>query len=134
MLGKTSVLTLRGDLKKSYDCDQKAIEYAMTSCMPEPSTEVLVATQKLTNSEMEIPYQPHSQSRVKPNPSDVGIKAIQLQEGDPSKSVAEPPELFRLKCASHYHTGDINSTHFKRNNPLVCRVTARFDHGYTGSR
>jgi hypothetical protein len=25
---------------------------------------------------------------------------------------AEPPELFRLKCASHRHTGDTNSTHF----------------------
>jgi hypothetical protein len=45
-----------------------------------------------------------------------------------------PLELFRLKCASHHYTGDTNSTHFKWNNPLVCRVTARFNHGYTGSR
>jgi hypothetical protein len=30
MLGKTGVLTLRGDLKKSYNCDQEAIEYTMT--------------------------------------------------------------------------------------------------------
>jgi hypothetical protein len=43
MPGKTSVLTLRGDLKKSYDNDQEAIEYATTSGMPEPSAEVLVA-------------------------------------------------------------------------------------------
>jgi hypothetical protein len=49
-------------------------------------------------------------------------------------AVAEPPELFRLKCASHHYTGDTNSTHFKWNNPLVCRVTARFNHGYAGSR
>jgi hypothetical protein len=28
MPGKTGVLTFRGDLKKSYDCDQEAIEYA----------------------------------------------------------------------------------------------------------
>jgi hypothetical protein len=48
--------------------------------------------------------------------------------------VAEPPELFRLKCASHRYTADINSTHFKRNNPLVCRVSARYNHGSTGSR
>jgi hypothetical protein len=26
---KTGVLTFRGDLKKSYDCDQEAIEYAV---------------------------------------------------------------------------------------------------------
>jgi hypothetical protein len=30
MLGKTGALTLRGDLKKSYDCDQEAIECATT--------------------------------------------------------------------------------------------------------
>jgi hypothetical protein len=48
--------------------------------------------------------------------------------------VAEPPELFRLKCASYRYTADTNSTHFKRNNPLVCRVSARCNHGSTGSK
>jgi hypothetical protein len=86
MQGKTGVLTLRGVLKKSYDYNQEAIEYAMTSRVPEPSAEVLAAVHKLTNSEMEISNQQPSQSRVKPNPSNVGIKAIQLQEGDPSKT------------------------------------------------
>jgi hypothetical protein len=37
MPGKTDVLTLRGDLKKSHDCDQEAIEYAMTLRVLEPS-------------------------------------------------------------------------------------------------
>jgi hypothetical protein len=86
MPGKTGILTLRGDLKKSYDCDHEAIKYATTSCMPEPSAEVLVATLKLTNTKMEISNQQPSQPRVKPNPSDIGIKVIQLQEGDPSKT------------------------------------------------
>jgi hypothetical protein len=83
MPGKTGVLILRGDLKKSYDCDQEAIEYTTTSRVPEPSAEVLAATQKLTNLEMEISNQRPGQSRVKPNPCDIGIKTIQLQEGDP---------------------------------------------------
>jgi hypothetical protein len=48
--------------------------------------------------------------------------------------VAEPPELFWLKCASHRYTADTNSTHFKRNNPLVRRVSARSNHGSTGSK
>jgi hypothetical protein len=48
--------------------------------------------------------------------------------------VAEPPELFWLKCANHPYTADINSRHFKRNNPLVCRVSARYNHGSTGSK
>jgi hypothetical protein len=48
--------------------------------------------------------------------------------------VAELPELFRLKHASHRYTGDTNLTHFKRNNPLVSRVIARYNHGSTGSK
>jgi hypothetical protein len=86
MPGKTGVLTLRGDLKKSYECDQEAIEYATTSCVPEPFVEVLAAALKLTNSELEISNQQSNQSKVKPNPSNIGIKAIQLQKGDPSKT------------------------------------------------
>jgi hypothetical protein len=74
MLGKIGILTLHGDLKKSYDYDQEAIEYAMTSHMLEPSAQVLATALKLTNSEMEISNQRPSQLRAKPNPSDIGIK------------------------------------------------------------
>jgi hypothetical protein len=42
MPGKIGVLTLRGDLKKSYDCDQEAIEYVTTSCVPERDQEELL--------------------------------------------------------------------------------------------
>jgi hypothetical protein len=76
MLGKIGVLMFRGDLKKSYDCNQEAIEYAATSRALEHSAEVFAAAQKLTDSEMEISSQSPSQSRVKPNPSNIGIKAI----------------------------------------------------------
>jgi hypothetical protein len=48
--------------------------------------------------------------------------------------MAEPSKLFRLKCASHRYLADINSTHVKRNNPLVRRVSARYNHGSTGSK
>jgi hypothetical protein len=58
----------------------------MTSRVPKPSTKVLAATLKLTYTKMEISNQRPSQSRVKPNPSNIGIKTIQLQEGDPSKT------------------------------------------------
>jgi hypothetical protein len=47
-------------------------------------------------------------------------------------TVAEPSELFRLKCASHHYSVDMDSTHFKRNNPLVCRVSARYNYGSNG--
>jgi hypothetical protein len=45
-----------------------------------------MAALKLTNTEMEISNQQPSQSRVKPNPSNIGIKTIQLQEGGASKT------------------------------------------------
>jgi hypothetical protein len=48
--------------------------------------------------------------------------------------VAESPELFRLKCANDHYAAVIISTHFKRNNPLVCRVSSRYNHGSTGSK
>jgi hypothetical protein len=76
MPGRTGVLRLRRDLKKLYDYNQEVIEYATTSHVPESSVEVLAATLKLTNIEMEISNQWPSQSRVKPNPSDVGIRTI----------------------------------------------------------
>jgi hypothetical protein len=87
MPGKTDVLTLRGDMKKSYDCDQETIEYATSSHVPEPSAELHAVALHQTNTDMEISNQRPSQSRVKPNPSDFSIKTIQLQEGDPSKTV-----------------------------------------------
>jgi hypothetical protein len=86
MPGNTGVLTFRGDLKKLYDYDQEAIEYSATSHVLEPSAEVFAAAQKLIDSELEISSQRPSQLRVKPNPSDVDIKAMQLQEGDSSKT------------------------------------------------
>jgi hypothetical protein len=61
---------------KSYDYDQEAIEYTTTSRMLEPSAEVFAAAQKLADTEMEVSNQRSSQSRVKPNPSDINIKTI----------------------------------------------------------
>jgi hypothetical protein len=45
MSGQSGVLTLRGDLKKSYDCNQEAIQYASTMRVPDASGEVLTAAQ-----------------------------------------------------------------------------------------
>jgi hypothetical protein len=42
---KIGVFTFRGDLKKSYDYDQEAIEYALTTRVPEPSSNVFAAAQ-----------------------------------------------------------------------------------------
>jgi hypothetical protein len=49
-------------------------------------------------------------------------------------AVAEPLELFQLKCAVDRRTTAISLTHFKRNNPLDCQVSARYNHGSAGSK
>ena len=83
MPGSKGVLSLRGDLKKSFDCDQGAIQCDSTSRAPDTAGEVLAAAQQLLESGMEILTKKLGQ--IKPTP-EVNTKAIQLQEGDPSKT------------------------------------------------
>jgi hypothetical protein len=85
MPGRSGVLTLRGDLKKSYDCNQEAIQYASTSRVPDASGEVLAAAQQLSQAELDTPTKKASQSGLK-STGDVALKSIQLQEGDSSKT------------------------------------------------
>jgi hypothetical protein len=85
MLGQSGVLTLQGVLKKSYDCNQEAIQYASTTRVPDASGEVLVATQQLSQTGLEIPLRKASKSSIQ-STGDVALKSIQLQEGDSSKT------------------------------------------------
>jgi hypothetical protein len=47
MPGLNGVLTLRGNLKKSCDCNQEAIQYTLTTRVPDASGKVLAAAQQL---------------------------------------------------------------------------------------
>jgi hypothetical protein len=85
MLEQSGVLTLRGNLKKSYDCNQEAIQYASTTRVPDASGEVLAATQQLSQAGLEIPSRKASKSSIQ-SAGDVALKSIQLQEGDSSKT------------------------------------------------
>jgi hypothetical protein len=85
MPGLNGVLTLRGDLKKWYDCNQEAIQYASTTRVPDASGEVLAAAQQLSQSGLEIPSRKASKSSIQLT-DDVALKTIQLQEGDSSKT------------------------------------------------
>jgi hypothetical protein len=86
MPGQSGVLTLRGDLKKSYDCNQEAIQYASTTRVPDASGEVLTAAQQLSQAGLEIPSRKASKSSIH-STDDVALKLIQLQEGRSSKTV-----------------------------------------------
>ena len=43
-------------------------------------------------------------------------------------SVAEPPELFQLKCIGHHHKGNTDSNALQTEQFLVCWVTSRYNH------
>jgi hypothetical protein len=73
-------------LKKSYDCNQEAIQYASTARVPDVSGEVLAAAQQLSQAGLEIPSRKASKSSIQ-STGDVALKSIQLQEGDSSKTV-----------------------------------------------
>jgi hypothetical protein len=81
----SGVLTLRGELKKSYDCNEEVIQYASTTRVLDASGEVLAATQQLSQSGLEIPSRKASKLSIQ-STDNVALKTIQLQEGDSSKT------------------------------------------------
>jgi hypothetical protein len=83
MPGRSGVLTLRGDLKKSYDCNQEAIQYTSTTRVPDASGEVLAVAQQLSQAGLEIPTRKANKLSIQ-STDDVALKTIQLQEGDSS--------------------------------------------------
>jgi hypothetical protein len=85
MPGQSGVLTIRGDLKKSYDCNQEAIQYASTTRVPDASGEVVAAAQQLSQAGLEIPSRKATKSSIQ-STGNVALKSIQLQEGDSSKT------------------------------------------------
>ncbi|XP_012699026.1 uncharacterized protein LOC105913721 [Setaria italica] len=84
MRGPKGVLSLRGDLKKSYECDKEAVKLATTSQVPNSMQQVFAASKKLSLAELEILENKLGATKVKPT-SDMDIKAIDLETGDTSK-------------------------------------------------
>ena len=91
MPGNTRVISLRGDLLKSFECDKEAIDHASTIRVPSSVSEILAAAKELSLKES-MPSKKPSQSSVKPT-GDVGSKTIQLQERDDSKTAIIRAEL-----------------------------------------
>ena len=78
-------LSLKGDLKRSYDCDTEAVELAATTQVPNAMAEVFIASKKLAPNELEIPSRADPATRSAPA-EEVKLKAIDLGTGDPSKT------------------------------------------------
>ena len=66
------------------ECQQEAIIYSSTNRLPDTAGQVLATAQQYSASGMEIPTKKTNCSTPNP-PNSVGVKTIQLQEGDPSK-------------------------------------------------
>ena len=73
MPGNTGVLSLRGDLLKSFECDKEAIDHASTIWVPSSVSEILAAAKELSLKES-MPSKKPSQSSIKPT-NDVGYPA-----------------------------------------------------------
>jgi hypothetical protein len=74
------VLSLKGDLKRSFDCDKEAIELPAQMC------EVLALSKKKEKEEPIFPEKNLGPMKMKPSQG-VEIKAIDLGTGDSSKIV-----------------------------------------------
>ena len=84
MPGNTGVLSLRGDLLKSFECGKEVIDHAAIIRVPSSVSEILAAAKELSLKDS-MPSKKPSQSSVK-RTGDVGTKTIQLQERDESKT------------------------------------------------
>lgn len=85
MPGPKGELSLRGDLRRSYECDTEAVEIAATSQEANPTQQVFSASKKLTPEELEVPENKSGTTKIKPS-IDKDSKAIDLNTGDPSKT------------------------------------------------
>ncbi|XP_012699041.1 uncharacterized protein LOC105913732 [Setaria italica] len=79
------VLSLRGDLKRSYECDIEVVKLAATTQVPNSTQQVFTASKKLSPTKLEIPENKSGVTKVKPA-SDVDFKAIDLKTNDTSKT------------------------------------------------
>src|SRR5579859_3826743 len=84
MPASKGVLSLRGDLRRSFDCDKEAVELAATSMVPAQRQKILSLSKK-TQDKPEFPERSPDPIKMKPA-QDVVLKTIDLGTGDTSKT------------------------------------------------
>ena len=83
MLGPNGVLSLRGDLKRAFDCDVQAIQIAAKAQAASGREEIATVATKMNSEELEIPAKRPS---ILAPPKEANVKQIYLGTGDPSKT------------------------------------------------
>lgn len=78
------VLSLRGNLKRAFDCDVQAIQIAAKAQAASEKKEVITITGEINTDELKIPAKRPS---ILIPPKETDVKQIDLGTGDPSKTV-----------------------------------------------
>jgi hypothetical protein len=81
MPSPAGVLSLRGDLKISFDCNTEAVELATTNQVPNAMMEIYAASKKLARTELEIPEKTNTANKPQPS-KEVQVTEINLGTGD----------------------------------------------------
>ena len=82
MLGPNGALSLRGDLKRAFDCDVQAIQIVAKAQATNGRKEIATIAAEISQ-ELDIPAKKPS---ILAPPKEADIKQIDLGTGDPSKT------------------------------------------------
>ena len=85
MPAPNGVLSLKGDLKISHDCDVEAVEFAAAAQVPTQMMEVLALAKKSTDQESDVPTKKPAHTSFKPS-KEVQLKTVDLETGNSSKT------------------------------------------------
>jgi hypothetical protein len=113
MPSPAGVLSLKGDLKISHDCDTEAVEIASTSQVPNAMMEIYAASKKLAPSELDILEK--SDQANKPQPAEE-VRVKQLTSGQ--ATTARPPP-----------SGRVSTQNRKTRSSTSSELTATSSHG-----
>jgi hypothetical protein len=83
MLGPNGVLSLKGDLKRAFDCNVQAVQIAAKAQAASEREEVATVAAEINPEELEIPAKKPS---IFDPPKEADMKQIDLGTGDPSKT------------------------------------------------
>ena len=83
MPGPNGVLSLRGDLKRAFDCDVQAIQIAAKAQAANGRKEIATIAVEINPEELEILAKKPS---ILAPPKEAAVKQINLSTGDPSKT------------------------------------------------
>jgi hypothetical protein len=84
MPGLNGVLSFRGDLKRSYDCDAQAIRIASRVQADLEREEIATLASQANPEDLELPAK---KPTIFVPPKEVDVMKIDLGTGDPSKTV-----------------------------------------------